>query len=305
MHIPWEAVKLFLVAAEERSLSRSAKKLGITQPTVSRKLAELEAEIGEPLFVRSVEGVSLTPFGERLLEPAQRMAEIFGEVERLASGAGAEPRGTVRITAPPGVASELLVPFAAKLRVALPDVTLEILASVQYLDLSRREADLALRAARPNSRDIVCLATLEEPIAAYASSSYVARLVARLGHRYVAADIDWIAWPASHAELPPNPQLARLIPDFRPVFASDDFLVQLDAAEAGVGAVILGRRASRLAARGGALVRLDLALPRVVTTTNLLCARSALGIARVRAVAELLARELVPGARRERGPVGV
>ncbi len=296
MHIPWGAVRLFLVAAEERSLSRAAKVLRVTQPTVSRQLAELESEVGEPLFVRSVEGVSLTVVGERLLEPARRMAEAFGEFARVSSGARAVPRGWVRITAPPGIAFEVLAPFAARARELLPEVTLDVLSTVRYVDLVRREADLALRAQRPNTRDLVCLASLEEPVAAYATRAYAAALP----RGFTLLDVDWVCWPSTHAELAPNPQLAARIPDFQPGFASDDFLVQLRAAEAGVGAIVLGRRTSRLALPS-TLVELDLDLGKMTSGLHLVCARSSLGVARVRAVADLLARELAASARVARG----
>ncbi|MCW5807929.1 MAG: LysR family transcriptional regulator, partial [Deltaproteobacteria bacterium] len=75
MHIPWNDVELVVAVAETGSLSAAARRLQLTQPTVSRRLAELEAGLGEALFVRAVDGTTPTPFGERLLEPARRMAE--------------------------------------------------------------------------------------------------------------------------------------------------------------------------------------------------------------------------------------
>jgi DNA-binding transcriptional LysR family regulator len=292
MHIGWDAIQLLVVAAEHRSLSRAARILGVTQPTVSRRLAELEAEIGEALFVRSASGVALTSTAERLLEPARRMAESFGEVARIASGARAGPRGTVRITSPPGVAFELLAPFAARARRAYPDIRLEVSATVRSLDLVRGEADLALRTQKPTTKALACLASLEEPLAAFATEDYRARLPVGYG----AADVDWIAWPPTHAELPPNAQLAARIPDFEPVFTSDDFLVQLRAAEAGVGAVVLSRFVSR-ASLPSSLVELELDVGRLRAELHLLCAPSSLAIARVRAVADLLRKELTVRAR--------
>src|SRR5690606_5110814 len=110
MHIPWDEVQLFLAVAESRSLTAAARRLRITQPTARRRLAQLESVLGERLFVRSVEGVTPTPFAERMLEPARRMAEWAGEVDRAAARAESSPRGAVRITAPPGVAFEVLAP---------------------------------------------------------------------------------------------------------------------------------------------------------------------------------------------------
>jgi DNA-binding transcriptional LysR family regulator len=296
MHIPWESVELFLAAAEHKSLAKAARSLGVTQPTVSRRLAELEATIGESLFARSVEGVTRTSAGERLLRPARAMAEGHGELERIASGSRAAPAGVVHVTAPPGIAYELLAPIAARLRRQLPDVRLSVEASVRQVDLVRREADLALRGRKPVTRDLVTLASVEEPVGAFASRAYAKSLP----NAPSLADIDWIAWPASHAEIPPNPQLAARVPDFSPAFAADDFLVQLRAAELGAGALLLSSKTSRLAGKS-ALVSLPVDLGPMKVGIYLVCARSALASSRVRAVAELLAAELSP---RERVPRG-
>ena len=287
MHIPWDAVQLVLAVADTGSLSRAAKRLQVTQPTVSRRLAELEAQLGEPLFVREVSGARLTAFGERFVEPARRMADASAEVERVAAGAERGPRGTVRISAPPGLAAQVLAPFAAGLHGQLPDVQLEVIATTRYVDLLRGEADLALRlagtAVRERRRDLVVLASLQHAVAAYAAPAYAKRLP----RGATAADIAWIAWPPSLAHLPPNPQLAARIPEFRPAFTSDDFLVQLRAAEAGVGAVILSALAPPRT-----LAKLALELGPLTATHQLVAARGALVVPRVAEVAQRLTAAL-------------
>ncbi len=287
MHVSWADAQLFLTVAETGSLSAAARQLQVTQPTVSRRLQDLDQSIGEPLFLRSVEGTSLTSLGERMLEPARRMAEQAGELERIAAGADDRPRGIVRITAAPGVAYAWLAPFAVKLRKLLPEIRLEVTAAVKYVDLARREADLALRFDRPPQRDLVSLAQLDDPVVAFATRAYRATLPK--GCKL--ADVAWVGWPPALAHLPPNPQLARAITGFQPIFTSDDFLVQLGAAEAGVGTIVLGA-AWRRRSLPTALVPLALDLGKLTSTTYLVCARSALAIARVRAVADLLVKEL-------------
>ncbi len=287
MDIPWEDVQLFLAVAEAGSLSAAARRLRVAQPTVSRRLAELEARVGEALFSRSVEGAHVTSFGERLLEPARRMAEWAADLTHAAERADAAPRGVVRITAPPGVAFDFLAPFAVWLRTKLPEVRLEVVSTVAYLDLSRREADLALRTQRPRQRDLTVVASLEHEAAPFAAKKYKERLP----ERPRPADIDWIGWAPPLDHLAPNPQLAALIPGFRPAFASDDFLVQLRAAEAGAGAIFLGRVRHRFSS-GSALEEVDVDFGRVQSELHLVCARAALDIPRIRAVAELLRGEL-------------
>jgi DNA-binding transcriptional LysR family regulator len=302
MHIPWSEVELVVAIADRGSLSKAAAALGVTQPTASRRLAALEAALGEPLFGRGVAGTTLTAFGERLLEPARRMAVCASEVTRAAAAADARPRGVVRVTAPPGVAAELVAPLAPHLRAQLPEVELEVVATIDYLDLTRQDADLALRVqplSRPDARRaLVAVATIEHGVAAYATPAYARTLPRGYGF----ADVAWIAWPRSHAHLAPNPQLAARIPGFRPAFASDDFLVQLRAAEAGVGAIFLGTlRSPRAPAT--ALAPLDLDTGALRSTSHLISTRAALAIPRVRAVADLLAAELTAAGKASRATV--
>ena len=291
MNIPWAEVELFLAVAEAKSLSKAARILKVTQPTVSRRLAELEALLGESLFVRSVEGVTPTAFGESLLLPARRMAESAAELERTASKVAPTPTGIVRITAPPGVAYQFLTPFAARLRSVLPDVQLEVISTVNYVDLVRREADLAIRFQpldrASSQRDLVQLATCKQRIAAFGTREFIATLP----RRYALTDVGFVGWTEALAHLAPNPQLAALIPGFRPIFASDDYIVQLGAAAAGVGAVVLGVFRSQLQLPSP-LVELALSFGNTSATLNLIAARSSLSIPRVKAVADLLAREL-------------
>ena len=300
MHIPWSDLQLFLAVVDAGSLSGAARVLRVTQPTVSRRLAALEAEVGEPLFARAVDGTSLTSFGERMLDPARRMADAAREVDLVASGADALPRGVVRLTAPPGVAFSVVAPFAVHLQKKLPEVRLEVLSTVSYLDLARREADLGIRIQpldRPSTqRDLITVASVESGVAAYATREYAESLP----RGYGMADVGWIGWAPPLEHLPPNPQLAALIPGFRPVFASDDFLVQLRAAESGVGAIVLSRYRSRRALPTP-LVEMKIDFGKLTSSLHLVCARSSLTIPRVRAVADLLGHELTSSRGRAEG----
>jgi DNA-binding transcriptional LysR family regulator len=293
MHVPWNDVQLVLAIADTGSLGRAARQLGVTQPTASRRLAELEAMLGEPLFVRRVDGTRLTAFGERVVLPARRMADAAAELERTVEGVERTPRGTVRITAPPGLAAQLLVPFAATLRTRLPEIELEVIATVRYVDLVRREADLALRipsAERAEApRDVHIVAAVRARVAAYASQAYAASLRRAYGF----ADVAWIGWPPPLHETPPMPQLAARIPGFRPVFASDDYLVQLRAAEQGLGALVLAEPITRYPLPA-TLVKLALDFGGLTSQIQLACARASLTVPRIAAVAELLAADLAP-----------
>ncbi|MFY0567736.1 LysR family transcriptional regulator [Archangium lansingense] len=288
MDIPWEDVRLFLAVAETGSLSGAARRLRIGQPTVSRRLAALEYTLGAALFRRGVEGASLTSAGERLLGPAKKMAEWAGEVGRAVESSDRSPRGLVRITATPFQSFDFLAPFGAWLAGKHPGLRLEVLSSIQYLDLNRGEADLALRAKAPTQEGLKEVLALEFENAVFVSKS----LAAKLPRKPSLAELPWIAWAPPFDMVPPNPQLEELIPGFTPAFTSDNYLVQLAAAEAGLGAMVMARHRHRFS-RPSSLVPLPIDLgPYQRGSLYLVCAKSALDIPRVRRVSELLVSEL-------------
>jgi DNA-binding transcriptional LysR family regulator len=298
--IAWDDVRLFLAVAERGSLTEAARQLHVGQPTVSRRLAELEERLGYALFDRSVEGATLTSRGERWLEPARRMAEWAGELSTTAERADGAPSGIVRITAPPGVAYDFVAPFARRLRDKYPQIELAVLSRVEYVDLSRREADIALRMRAPTQRDLAIVHTLTHRNDAFVSKDYRAKL----GRSPTLHEVGFIAWAPPFEQFPPNPQLAALIPNFRPVFSSDDFIVQRSAAEAGVGAMFLHKVRHRFNRDSGLLpLNLDLG-PHATSQLHVVCAKSALGVSRVRAVAELLSEELALAERLSREAFG-
>ena len=291
MDISWEDWKLFLAVADGGSMSKAARALRLGQPTVSRRMALLEERLGGPLFVRAVAGVTPTSLGERLLPTARRMAEWAADAARIVAGGERRPEGRVRVAAPPGVAFDLLAPLAAVLRRRAPGLRLEVLAGVEYVSLARGDADVALRTRAPSEHDLVGLAAVPVEAAVFVSKRYARRLP----RKPTLADVDWIAWGPPYENTSPNPQLAALLGErFRPVFTSNDYLVQLAAVEAGVGAMVLGRRSHRLS-RIDELVELPIALgPAARTTFHLVVAKRMVDVPRIRAFVDVLLGELDP-----------
>jgi len=288
MDIQWDDLRLFLAVAETGSFSGAARALGVGQPTVSRRVAELEEALGHPLFLRGVQGAQLTASAEQLVPAARRMAEAASEVAQLAGGEAQDPGGLVRVAAPPGVAWDFLTPLAAELHHRQPGLRMEVLASIAYLDLSRGDADLALRARAPNQRDLSVLAEHSAGVGVYVSRSYAERLPAE----YTLADLDWVTWAPPFHELAPRPQLEAMIPGFAPAFTSDNYLALVRAVEEGLGAMIFADVRHRFS-RQRDLVRLPLALGlEHRAQVFLVSTKSALASARVRAMAEVLIAEL-------------
>jgi DNA-binding transcriptional LysR family regulator len=283
MDIPWDDARLLLAVFEGGSLSAAARALQITQPTASRKLAELEAHLGEPLFERGAAGTTLTAFGEQLIEPARRMAEWAAELARAAERRpGVE--GVVRVTAAPGVAYEFLVPFAAELAQQEPGIRLHVMSTVRAVDLTRREADIALRLGAGAETEPVLAIDLQ--LRPFASRSYIERV----GTQPALADVRWIGWAPPFDGLSPNPLLRAHFLGRDPDFAADDYILQIHACETGLGVMLLPRPHPRF--RVGGLVELDLGLAPVRRQLSLLCPRSAAAIPRVRTVLDQLTTQL-------------
>jgi DNA-binding transcriptional LysR family regulator len=289
MDISWDDWRLFLAVADCGSMSKAARALHLGQPTVSRRVGLLEEQVDGPLFVRTVGGVGLTPLGERLLPTARQMAESATDAARVVAGGERRPEGRVRIAAPPGVAFDFLAPLAGVLRKRAPGLRLEVLSGVDYLSLARGDADLALRTRAPTEHDLLGLASVQVQGAILVSRAYARRLPRQAG----LADLDWIAWAPPFENTPPNPQLAALLGErFRPVFTSNDYLVQLAALQAGVGAMVLGRRFHRLS-RVHELVELPIDLgPASRTTFHLVVAKRMVDVPRIRAFVDVLLGEL-------------
>lgn len=171
----WTLVRSYLATVEGGSLSAAAKRLGLTQPTVGRHVQELEETLGLVLFNRSHQGLEPTEAGEQLIEAAGAMRDAAEGFERIASGKAELVAGPVRITASEMVATHLLPRLLRPLRIAHPEIALEIEASNQVGNLTRRDADVALRMVRPEQGDLVARRVGTMPIGFFAARSYLDR----------------------------------------------------------------------------------------------------------------------------------
>ncbi|HEB89510.1 MAG TPA: LysR family transcriptional regulator [Deltaproteobacteria bacterium] len=303
MHTSWEDAETFLAVAESRSFSAAAHLLGVGQPTVSRRIAGLEGRLGCQLFTRGKQGAELTDWGAKLLPAAEQMARWAAEFGRLAQGAEETPAGIVRIAAPPGLAVEVLAPLAARVRDRLPEIRLEILASIEYVDLSRGGADLAVRTRESHEPELTTLHRAAFEIGVFATAGYRTRLDERLAAEGRGAestrleDLDWITWSFPYESVAPRPMLERAIPDFAPAFASDNYLVLRSALDAGLGVMVLEKQGIPVAAPSpeARLVEIDLGFSLPPSEYHLVCARSMRYVPRVRAIADLLVERLEEG----------
>lgn len=172
----WNRARAFLVTAEEGSLSAAARALGMTQPTLGRQVAALEKELGTALFERGAQGLTLTSNGLDLLNYVKAMGEAANQLSMAASGQSESLNGNICITATEIMAVMILPPILTKLRILEPGITIDLIASNHTSDLLRREADIAIRAFRPNQVDLITKKIRDDNFKLYAANSYLERV---------------------------------------------------------------------------------------------------------------------------------
>ena len=153
--VVWNLLRAFLATAEAGSLSAAARRLGLTQPTLSRQVAAVEAALGVTLFERVGKSTVLTATGLDLLEHARAMGAAAGALCMAATGRSQAVEGVVTVSAGEIVASCVLPALLPRLRTLQPGITVEVIASDAVSDLRRREADIAIRHVQPHQGDLI------------------------------------------------------------------------------------------------------------------------------------------------------
>lgn len=231
----WNDVRYFLAVAHHRSTTAAARALGVDQSTVQRRVAEFERRIGQPLVRRTAAGYRLTEFGERLVPRAQEAAQAMRAFEQHVADAQRDLRGLVRMTCPEPIlkrltASGLLERFAAR----YPGVQVEFVMSDRYLDLTKGDADLALRSGDTDDGALVGRKVADSLWAIYGSNDYVARhgrpaTVAELAQHAIVGFDERMANHRAAA------WLREQVPRARVVARNDSVLGLLYAVKAGIG----------------------------------------------------------------------
>jgi DNA-binding transcriptional LysR family regulator len=247
----WDDAQVLLALLRARSFSGAGARLGVNASTASRRLDALEAALGAHLFDRTPDGVLPTAAAEALGPHAEAMERAAAGLALAAQGREASPEGEVRLTAPPGVAEFLLAPALPRLFRRHPGLRLTLDASIGYADLTRREADLALRTTRPTAGDLLARKLGDTWGGVFAAPGY-ARALGTLRRLDQAR---WITWGDDLGHLPPARLLAERVPEAALVLKTSHMGTQLAAAAAGVGALLVDPHTARV----GGLVEVPLA----------------------------------------------
>ncbi len=247
----WELYRSFLAVADEGSLSRAARALGIAQPTVGRHVDALEEALGLTLFVRSQAGLAPTEAAAALRPYAETLAATAGALLRAAASQGEGVRGVVRITCSEVVGVEVLPPLLVSLRQRHPELVVELVPTNRVEDVLRRDADIAVRMLPPGQQALVARRVGATRVGLHATADYLARhgMPRRwedlAGHALIGFDRETALTRRLRQQLGPMRREAFAL-------RTDSDLAQLAAIRAGYG---IGACQCGLAQRGPRLVR--------------------------------------------------
>jgi DNA-binding transcriptional LysR family regulator len=233
--LDWGNLRFFLELARSGSLSRAAQRLSVDRNTVARRVAALEEELGLSLFERGPQGWTRTPAGDELAALASQIEEDVLALARHVDARDSALAGTVRLTTATHLSAHLLVPALPRLRERHPGILLEIAADQRTFDLSRREADLALRMGRPRDGGLVTRKLSDVAYGLYAARDSPP---ARRGSVDLAGD-PFLSFDASLAGTPQERWLQRVAPERRVVFRCNSTASLHAAVRLGIGVGVL------------------------------------------------------------------
>ncbi len=229
--IPWDDIRLFLAVYRAGSLTGAAKTLRVNQATVSRRLADLEARLGQTLFVRLPRGVAPTAVADAMLDHAEQADMAVHACLRQAITHEADVQGTVRVATLESIAIGLIAPQLPSLFARYPRLRVELVASTEISDLTRREADLALRVVRPRSGELVAkrVALLKHGVYAPPGEALPEALT----------DRPWVSLDDALGHTPLPRWLRAHVPDAHVALTASGLELVAAAVAAGVGLAIL------------------------------------------------------------------
>ncbi len=186
----WDDLRVFLAVLRGRSVRAASKLMGVSHSTVSRRLQAMESQLGIKLFIRHPEGFVLTETGEAMVERAERVESEILSMEREVFGRDASLSGPIRISMPPHVAHHLVMPHIAEFSALYPEIEIEIDATFEIANLSRRNADIAIRFQAQPDKHLIGHRLPDFASAIYATPDYIS------AHTFTGPEPTgrWVGW---------------------------------------------------------------------------------------------------------------
>ena len=286
MSFAWDDLKVFLEVARAGSLSGAAKALGVNHSTVFRRINTFEAQLGVRLFERLASGYALTIAGEEMQASALRVEREIERVDLRITGQDLKLEGTLVVTTTDTVAENLLGPHLAAFNHAYPGIALELVLDNQHVNLSKRQADVAVRPTLNPPETLVGRRLANLAFAPYATKSYMKRRSLEL------ASLDWLAVDGSLAHLAADKWFRTTLPDAHVALRSNSLLGLLHSCAAGMGAAILP---CFMADPRKGLMRIAPPIEAAASAIWLLTHEDLRHTGRVRAFMDFMAASLAPG----------
>jgi DNA-binding transcriptional LysR family regulator len=287
-NLAWDDFRLVKAIAEARGMPGASDRLGINQSTVFRRLGQIEAALGSTLFERHRAGYALTPMGEEMVALAQRFDIDITAFTRKIAGQEIAPEGELLVTTNDSLLVHLLTPLFAKFHAAYPRMRLEVVLANQALNLSKRDADVAIRATDNPPENLVGRRVAKIAWALYGRASDFPILgrndPAKLAERR------WVSLSDSLLTLKAVRYVQQHVPMERNVYRVNAVLGLAEAVEAGIG---IGHLPCFVADARPELIRLAPPEPEFAADLWLLTHRDLRQSARVRALLDFLATEIV------------
>lgn len=234
--IPWDDFRLVRAIAETGSLAGAAEQLAVNHSTVFRRLGTLEQQLGARLFERARAGYVPTPMGEEMVRLAEHMADEVLAVERRITGQDLRPSGELRVTTNDTLLVHMLTPIFASFRAAYPEIRLDVVISNQSLSLSKRDADVAIRASDRPGDTLVGrrMASIAWGIYGSAAQDISVPLDPADLRRH-----DWIGFSDNLGAIKPAKWLRERVGEEKIIYRVNTVLGLAEAAAAGIGLALL------------------------------------------------------------------
>lgn len=232
----WDHLRVLLEVARTGMVLTAARRLGVDQSTVSRRLAQVEFTTGGTLFKRTRQGLALTPLGCEIVARVERMEAALLEIQGL-TAQGQELGGCVTIASMEGVGSLLIARSVKALAEMHPAIEIHLVTTSNYVDLARREADIFVSFFEPTSTSLVTHKIADVHFHLYANDNYLN------GRRIEGADDliedTFIGYIDDPTYLPSARWLEDIVPNAKIGFRATSMFSQMYAAEEGLGIAML------------------------------------------------------------------
>ena len=283
--LDWEDLRIVLAVAESGSLAAAARSLGVNHTTVLRRVGSFEQQLGLRLFDRLPGGYALTAGGEELMAAARGMAATVDTLERRLAGQDLRLEGTLRVAMTDTLMGSILPAHLAQFRALHPGIAIEVTTANLLANLTRRDADVAIRTVRDPPETLVGRRVAGIAFAVYAATGHPAAAAGPAGYlRH-----PWVTPDDSLAQSAIARWMREALPEAAIALRADSLVAMQRAAEAGLGLAALP---CYLGDVTPGLVRVDAPIPGVATALWVLTHEDLRRTARVSAFTEFIAAAL-------------